>query len=99
MSNPSNQPTRRDFLKQAGVAAGCVAAAANLSSVAGQTVVPPVEPDSTPPKEAPANKVRSVMRLFASDVEDKPWYNNQDFWRRYLAMLADIRFNRFHLAL
>lgn len=49
--------------------------------------------------EQPANKVRSVMRLFASDVEDKSWYYDKKFWRRYLTMLAAERFNRFSLAL
>ncbi len=49
--------------------------------------------------ERPANAVRSVMRLFASDVEDKAWFNDRDFWQRYLSMLAAERFNRFNLAL
>ncbi len=46
-----------------------------------------------------ANPVRSVMRVFCSDVEDKPWFNDRDFWRDYLSMLATERFNRFNLAL
>ena len=49
--------------------------------------------------ERPANAVRSVMRAFASDVEDQPWFHDRDFWRRYLSMLAAQRFNRFNLAL
>jgi hypothetical protein len=49
--------------------------------------------------ERPANRVRSVMRLFASDVEDKGWYNDREFWQRYLSLLAAQRFNRFNLAL
>ncbi len=48
--------------------------------------------------EAPANRVRGIMRLFASDLEDKPWYWDRAFWRRYLSMLATERFNRFNLA-
>lgn len=48
--------------------------------------------------ERPANVVRSVMRSFVSDVEDKGWYNDRDFWRRYLSMLATQRFNRINLA-
>ena len=52
-----------------------------------------------PVTERPANSVRSVMRLFASDVEDKAWYNDRDFWRSYLTLLAQQRFNRFNLAL
>ncbi len=50
-------------------------------------------------QERPANQVRSVMRLFTSDVEDKAWFNNRDFWRRYLSFLVAQRFNRFNLAL
>jgi hypothetical protein len=49
--------------------------------------------------ERPANKVRSVARTFASDVEDKAWYQDRDFWTRYFTMLAAQRFNRFHLVL
>src|SRR5262249_9545442 len=53
----------------------------------------------TPMIERPANAVRSVLRLFASDVEDKPWYNDREMWPRYLTMLATQRFNRFNLSL
>lgn len=49
--------------------------------------------------EQPANPVRSVMRLFSSDVEDKAWFNDRDFWRRYLSFLVSQRFNRVNLAL
>ncbi|HTQ57822.1 MAG TPA: hypothetical protein VMI94_25320 [Bryobacteraceae bacterium] len=46
----------------------------------------------------PANRIRSVQRLFASEVEDKPWFYDREMWRHYLAMLAENRFNRFHLS-
>ena len=49
--------------------------------------------------ERPANRIRSVSRLFVSDVEDKEWFNDRAFWREYLTMLAAQRFNRFSLAL
>jgi hypothetical protein len=49
--------------------------------------------------ERPANPVRSVMRMVVSEVEDKPWFNDRDFWRRYLSLLVTERFNRFNLAL
>jgi len=49
--------------------------------------------------ERPASQIRSNMRLFASDIEDKSWFYDRDFWRRYLSMLASERFNRFSLAL
>ena len=48
--------------------------------------------------ERPANSVRSMMRLFTSDVEDKPWFNDREMWPAYLSMLAQQRFNRFNLA-
>jgi hypothetical protein len=44
------------------------------------------------------NRVRGVVRLFVSDVEDKPWFNDREMWPAYFAMLAEQRFNRFHLA-
>ena len=49
-------------------------------------------------REAPANPVRSVMRSFTSSVEDKAWFNDRDYWRRYLTVLATQRFNRLNLA-
>ena len=44
-----------------------------------------------------ANKIRSVGRYFCSEVEDKPWYYDHDFWREYLDALVASRFNRFNL--
>jgi hypothetical protein len=52
-----------------------------------------------PVSERPANAIRSVMRAFVSDVQDKPWFNDRAFWQSYLTMLATHRFNRFNLAL
>ncbi len=52
-----------------------------------------------PISERPANVVRSVTRLFTSEIEDKPWYNDREMWPAYLSMLATQRFNRFNLAL
>lgn len=49
--------------------------------------------------EQPANQIRSVTRLFASDVEDKSWFYDRAFWRAYLSTLVAQRFNRFSLAL
>jgi hypothetical protein len=48
--------------------------------------------------EQPANEVRSIARLFCSDIEDKPWYNDRAMWPEYFDMLATQRFNRFNLA-
>ncbi len=52
-----------------------------------------------PVSERPANAIRSVARAFVSDVEDKPWFQDRDFWPPYLTMLAANRFNRFSLTL
>jgi hypothetical protein len=49
--------------------------------------------------EEPFTEVRSAGRLFVSDVEDRPWFENRAFWPPYLSMLAAQRFNRLHLAL
>jgi hypothetical protein len=49
--------------------------------------------------EQPANPIRSIARLFTSDVEDKAWYNDQEFWSDYLTELATHRYNRFTLTL
>lgn len=49
--------------------------------------------------ERPANPIRGVIRVFASSVEDKGWFNDRGFWRDYLSMLAAHRFNRFNLSL
>jgi hypothetical protein len=49
--------------------------------------------------EQPANIIRSINRLFVSDVEDKPWYYDREMWKHYLTMLTAQRFNRFNLSL
>ncbi|WP_248927259.1 hypothetical protein [Paenibacillus hamazuiensis] len=49
--------------------------------------------------EQPSLPVRSINRLFVSEVEDKPWFYDTKFWSEYLTELATHRFNRFHLAL
>jgi hypothetical protein len=54
---------------------------------------------AAPIVERPANKVRSWTRLFTSEPEDKPWFNDREMWPEYLSLLAAQRFNRFNLAL
>ncbi len=49
--------------------------------------------------ESPANAVRAIGRPFVSDVEDKPWFYDREFWPEYFAMLARQRINRFHFSL
>jgi len=41
---------------------------------------------------------RSICRAFVSDVEDKSWFYDRDYWRDYLSYLVTNRFNRFSLA-
>ncbi len=48
--------------------------------------------------EQPANIIRSVNRLFVSEIEDKPWYYNREMWKEYLTMLTTQRINRFNLS-
>ena len=48
--------------------------------------------------ERPGNRDRGIMRLFVSEIEDKPWFHDTEMWPRYLDMLVKNRFNRFHLA-
>src|ERR1700689_1547942 len=48
--------------------------------------------------DQPFNRVRGIVRLFVSDVEDKPWFNDREMWPAYFSMLAAQRFNRFQLA-
>ena len=52
-----------------------------------------------PIAEQPANTIRSVGRAFASDIEDRSWFQDRNFWPPYLTMLATNRFNRFNLTL
>ncbi len=51
-----------------------------------------------PVVEQPASRVRSMLRGFNSEVEDKPWFYDRDYWRAYLDMLAYSRVNRLHFA-
>ncbi len=45
-------------------------------------------------EEQPANRIRSIIRPFVSEVEDKAWFYDRDAWREYLTMLAANCFNR-----
>jgi hypothetical protein len=53
---------------------------------------------SEPVAEEPANEVRAVGRYFCSELEDKVWYFDKNFWREYLDVIIASRFNRFTLA-
>ena len=49
--------------------------------------------------EQPANSIRSIAKLFVSEVEDKPWFYDRKMWEQYLTMVATQRFNRFNLSM
>jgi hypothetical protein len=49
--------------------------------------------------ETSPNRIRSVARAFVSEIEDKLWFYNRDFWTSYLDAIAAARFNRFNFAL
>jgi len=49
--------------------------------------------------ERPLNSVRSIGRIFCSDIQDKPWFYDREMWPAYFSMLAMQRFNRFSLNL
>ena len=51
-----------------------------------------------PVTSRPINAVRSVMRQFTAKAYDTAWFHDRAFWPDYLAMLAENRFNRLHLA-
>jgi hypothetical protein len=51
-----------------------------------------------PITEQPFNQVRSIGKLFSSDVEDQPWFNDREMWPAYFAMLAANRINRFNFS-
>jgi len=53
---------------------------------------------TNPIEEKPANQIRSVSRYFCSELEDKPWYYDREFWGAYLDHLVESRFNRFTFA-
>lgn len=44
--------------------------------------------------EKPASRIRSIMRQFTSEVEDKKWFYDRENWIRYLDMLVYSRVNR-----
>ena len=50
-----------------------------------------------PIEEKTSNEIRCVSRYFCSELEDKPWLYDRDFWPGYLDVLATSRFNRFCL--
>ena len=83
----------------AGNARGCVYALLELAERVryGRDPIAALHLDQ-PLRAASANEVRSVGRYFCSELEDKPWLYDKNFWPGYLDVLAASRFNRFCLA-
>ena len=52
----------------------------------------------TPVIEKPASRTRSIIRQFSSELEDKPWFYNKEYWGAYLNMLVSSRLNRLSFA-
>jgi hypothetical protein len=52
-----------------------------------------------PVVEITPNRIRSVARAICSEIEDKPWFYDRDFWTHYLDSLVFARFNRFNFTL
>jgi hypothetical protein len=90
---------REVVVARAGDARGMVYALTELADRAGLADEPL---GALVPREAvserPANAIRSCMRMFCSDVEDKAWFHDRAFWTAYLSMLVGQRFNRFNLS-
>ncbi|MFH5181878.1 hypothetical protein ACHHV8_04150 [Paenibacillus sp. TAB 01] len=49
--------------------------------------------------EKSLNPVRSIKRVFSSEIEDKPWFYDESFWLEYLTELTTQRLNKFNLTL
>ncbi len=49
---------------------------------------------TAPVIERPASRIRSIMRGFNSEVEDKVWFYDRAYWRSYLDLLVSCRVNR-----
>src|SRR5205085_12252620 len=88
-------PSANHLTLRASDARGLVYAITDVAQRAGQENFGIREPII----ERPANPVRSVARFLVSDVEEKPWYTDREFWRQYLTMLVSNRVNRVNLTL
>ncbi len=53
---------------------------------------------SAPIIEKPASKTRSVLRNFSSELEDKPWFYDKDYWVNLLDLLVYSRINRLNFS-
>lgn len=53
---------------------------------------------NSPVIEKPASRTRSILRHFSSELEDKPWFYDREYWQNYLDMLVSSRVNRLNFA-
>jgi hypothetical protein len=48
--------------------------------------------------ERPASRTRSVLKGFSSEIEDKVWFYDKDYWMAYLDTLVYSRINRLNFS-
>jgi len=48
--------------------------------------------------ERPASRTRSVLKGFSSEIEDKVWFYDKDYWTAYLDTLVYSRINRLNFS-
>ncbi|MGB7393087.1 MAG: hypothetical protein WA913_01710 [Pricia sp.] len=53
---------------------------------------------SEPVIERPASKTRSILKGFSSEIEDKVWFYDKEYWIAYLDMLVYSRLNRLNFS-
>lgn len=53
--------------------------------------------NSEPTTQSPATPVRSILRVYVSEIQDPPWFYDRTFWAEYLTELVVNRINRFQL--
>jgi hypothetical protein len=69
-----------------------------LADRVGFAADPLAELTATEPiSQAPATPVRSILRVYVSEIQDPPWFYDRTFWTEYLTELAVNRINRFQL--
>ena len=53
----------------------------------------------SPVIEKPASRTRSILRHFSSELEDKPWFYDIEYWKNYLDILVSSRVNRLNFSM
>lgn len=53
---------------------------------------------SAPVIERPASRTRSILKGFSSEIEDKVWFYDKEYWAAYLDTLVYSRINRLNFS-